>query len=71
MKTELKVAAIRSGKSQYLIAQELGWHPSKLSQIISGCQTPCSEDKRLLSQYFDLPVQQLFSTVNEEGQNAK
>jgi len=65
METELKIAAIRTGKNQYEIAQELGWHPSKFSQIISGYQSPSSDERQQLAQYFGASVRELFPIASK------
>jgi len=41
---------IQSGKKKYQIAQAFGWHPTKLSAIISGSQRPSEIDQELLAQ---------------------
>ena len=59
---EIKVAILRSGKKGYQIAQSLDWHPTRISQIISGVYTPSFEEKRQLAEALGATVPELFSS---------
>ncbi len=64
--TALKCAIIQDGRKGYQIAQLLGWHPSKVSQIIIGAHTPNSEEKRQLADTLGKREIELFPVENEE-----
>jgi len=57
---DLKINILRSGKYAYEIAAELGWHPTKISQIISGVYCPDNEEKELLARAIGVPVVEIF-----------
>jgi transcriptional regulator with XRE-family HTH domain len=57
---ELKVAILRSGKKAYEIAQKLGWHPTRLSQILSGVYIPTSDERDRLAEVVGVPVEDVF-----------
>jgi hypothetical protein len=56
----LKICILRSGRKGYEVAQQLGWHPTKLSQIISGVYSPDEEDKKLLANAIGVSVVDIF-----------
>jgi transcriptional regulator with XRE-family HTH domain len=56
----LKICILRSGRKGYEVAQQLGWHPTKLSQIISGVYSPDDEDKELLANAIGVSVVDIF-----------
>ena len=58
---EIKVAILRSGRKGYQIAQNLDWHPTRISQIISGVYTPSHKEKRELAEALNTTVPKLFS----------
>ena len=57
---ELKVAILRSGKKAYEIAQKLGWHPSRISQIHSGIYTPTSDERDRLAEVVGVTAEDIF-----------
>ncbi|PIR01371.1 MAG: hypothetical protein COV66_01805 [Nitrospinae bacterium CG11_big_fil_rev_8_21_14_0_20_45_15] len=57
---DLKCAIIQSGQKGYEIANQLGWSPSKISQIVIGVYRPSSEDKRKLSKILGRSIEELF-----------
>jgi len=61
---ELKINIMKSGKYGYQIAQEVGWHPTKLSQIISGVYTPDQKEKERLAIAIGVPVADIFPGPN-------
>ncbi|MDC0206426.1 helix-turn-helix transcriptional regulator [Nitrospinae bacterium] len=62
----LKICILRSGRKGYEIAQQLGWHPTKLSQIISGVYLPDEEDKRLLANAIGTSVTNIFQNIKDQ-----
>ena len=62
----LKISILRSGRKGYEIAQQLGWHPTKLSQIISGGYLPDEEDKRLLANAIGTSVTNIFQNIKNQ-----
>jgi hypothetical protein len=62
----LKICILRSGRKGYEIAQQLGWHPTKLSQIISGVYLPDEEDKRLLANAIGTSVTNIFQNIKNQ-----
>ena len=65
---ELKVSILRSGKMSYQIASELEWHPTKISQIISGVYLPDEEEKMRLANAVGVPVSQIFQANDPVGE---
>ncbi|MCH7650112.1 MAG: helix-turn-helix transcriptional regulator [Nitrospinae bacterium] len=63
---DLKISILKSGKYAYQVAQELGWHPTKLSQIISGVYIPDQEEKELLANAIGVPVAEIFPEPNPQ-----
>ena len=63
--TQLKIAIIESGKKGYELANSMGWHPTKVSQIVIGAQRPSADDKRQLAQALNKTVAQLFNSNQE------
>ena len=63
---ELKISIMKSGKYAYQIAAQLGWHPTKISQIISGVYCPDNEEKELLANTIGVTVAELFSEPNPQ-----
>jgi len=57
----LKISIIESGKRAYEVADQLGWHTSKISNIIAGAYRPTPEEKRALSDVLGKPTQVLFA----------
>jgi len=57
---EIKVAILRSGKKGYEIANELGWHPTRISQIISEVYKPSFQEKKQLAGALNTTVGELF-----------
>ena len=60
----IKIAIIESGQKGYELARGLGWHPSKVSQIIIGAYRPSFAEKRVLATALGKTVDQLFSKEN-------
>ena len=63
--TRLKIAIIESGQKGYELANGIGWHPTKVSQIVIGAQRPSAEDKRQLANALGKTVAELFNTNQE------
>ena len=57
---ELKVSFVRSGRKIYAIARDLDWHPTKISQIISGVYSPDEIEKKQLAHALGAPVEEIF-----------
>jgi len=65
---ELKISILRSGRKAYEIAQQLGWHPTKISQIVSGVYSPNEDEKGRLANAIGVPVTEIFSSpVHKES----
>lgn len=62
MYLELKIAIVRSKRPGYEIAKALGWHPTKLSQVINGIHTPNDTEKRQLANYLGKDIHELFAS---------
>ena len=60
MYPEIKVAILRSGLKAYQVANGLGWHPSKLSQTISGIYCPSWTEKKALADALGVTVGEIF-----------
>ena len=63
--TRLKIAIIETGQKGYQIARRLGWHPTKVSQIVIGAHPPNAEEKRQLARMLGKTVAELFHTSKE------
>jgi hypothetical protein len=63
----LRFRILESGKKAYEIAQELRWHPSKLSTIISGVYTPSSMEKEDLAKVLGCDVDEVFPSARKEA----
>jgi len=61
MYPEIKVAILRSGLKAYQVANKLDWHPSKLSQVISGIYRPSWTEKKALADVLGVPTGELFN----------
>jgi len=57
---EIKVAILRSGKKGYQVASEIGWHPTRISQIISEVYKPSFNEKKQLAEALNTTVKKLF-----------
>lgn len=57
---ELKIAVIKSGKTQKVIANEVGIHPSLLSMAISGRYNLSESEKSALAETLDCKVAEIF-----------
>jgi len=58
--TKLKIAIFESPYKGYEIAHYLGWHPTKVSQIVIGAHLPNADEKRQLAEILDRTVGELF-----------
>lgn len=56
----LKIAILQSGRKGYQIAHDLGWHPTKISQIVIGAHRPNSDEKRQLASALGKKISELF-----------
>lgn len=63
---ELKISILKSGKKAYEIAQELNWHPSKLSTILNGVYKPSSMEKEDLAEVLGCNVEDAFPSGRKE-----
>jgi len=63
---ELKINILKSGKYGYKIAQEVGWHPTKISQIIAGVYSPDEKEKEALANAIGVPVVEIFPDPNPQ-----
>ena len=63
--TRLKIAIIESGHKGYELAHQLGWHPSKISQIIIGAHKPKSDEQHQLARILNKTVEELFSPTSD------
>jgi len=57
---EVKVAIYRSGLKAYQVANRMDWHPSKLSQVISGIYRPSWTEKKALAEVLGASVGEIF-----------
>lgn len=60
MEIRLKVKLVESGIKNYEIAQRLGWHPSKLSNIINGACTATMEERAQIAKELGVDVGEIF-----------
>ena len=56
----LKTAIKDSGIKVDHIAKQLGWHPTKVSQITHGHRAPTKSDKKELARFLKKRVRDLF-----------
>lgn len=63
---ELKINILKSGKYSYQIAQEVGWHPTKISQIIAGVYSPDEKEKEALANAIGVPVVKISPDPNPQ-----
>jgi|TARA_B100000315_G_C14089118_1_gene368393 transcriptional regulator with XRE-family HTH domain len=61
----LKIAILESGRRGYQIANELGWHPTKVSQIVIGAYSPSLEEKKQLADALGHSVSEVFTFRNQ------
>lgn len=62
--TRLKIAIIESSRKGYQVAHELDWHPTKVSQIVSGAHRPNSDEKLQLANALGKTIGELFPSSN-------
>lgn len=62
---KLKIAILESGKRGYQIANELGWHPTKVSQIVIGAYSPSFDEKKQLADALGYSVSEVFTFRNQ------
>ena len=63
--TRLKIAIIESGRKGYELAHDLGWHPTKISQIVIGAHHPNSDEQRQLANILGKTVAELFPNPSD------
>lgn len=66
---ELKICILRSGRKAYEIAHQLGWHPTKISQIVSGVYLPDDLEKKRLADAIGVPGDDIFPDNQKEKTN--
>ena len=64
---DIKIAILKSGKKHYELAQQLRWHPSKLSTIISGVYIPSSMEMEDLARAVGCRVNDIFPSGKKEA----
>lgn len=57
---ELKISILRTRRNAYEIAHDLGWHPTKISQIICGIYLPDEAEQARLARVIGVPVENIF-----------
>ena len=57
---EVKIAAWRAGKKLHLLADECGFHRTKISAIIGGYYEPKAEEKKIMSKILKTDENELF-----------
>ena len=62
----VKIAIVKSGKRGYEVAQQLRWHPTKLSSVINESYKPSSMEWEDLAAELDVPVQELVNAPNPQ-----
>jgi hypothetical protein len=60
--TRLKIAIIKNGLKAYELAHELGWHPTKLSHVVTGAYPASVDDKRQIADALGKTVSELFNS---------
>ena len=68
MEIRLKIKLVELGIKNYEIAQRLGWHPSKLSQIVNGASIPSMEEKAQIAKVLGADVGEIFHLKTESPQ---
>ena len=61
MRLYLKFMRMKDKKTQREVAEAVGISVRSLSQIELGKQTPCYENMKKLSAFYDVPVETLFT----------
>lgn len=61
--TRLKIAIVKSGFPQRVIAARLRISPFRLSRIVRGWQDPTPDEQDRLAEFLDLPRRELFKVV--------
>ena len=64
--TRLKIAIIESGQKGYEIAHRLGWHPTKVSQIVIGAHRPNANEKCQLANVLGKSISELFPELTPQ-----
>ena len=65
MRYELKLAILKSGKSQWKTAAKAEIPETVLSHIVRGARDPDSSTAKRLSEILNVPVDQLFPAEEE------
>ena len=60
MNLALKFAMVESGRSQRAIAQAVGMHATKLSQILHGWRVPSDDERKAIAKVLKRKVSDLF-----------
>ena len=68
MEISLKLKIVESGIKNYEIANNLKWHPSKLSQIVNGACTATMEEKAQIAKELGVDVAEVFPQMKEKLQ---
>jgi transcriptional regulator with XRE-family HTH domain len=61
MRLNLRVAILRSGRTQREIARECEMSESRLSEIVRGWRNPRDDERRRLSHVLNRPAEELFT----------
>ena len=62
----VKIAVLKSGKHGYEVAQQLRWHPTKLSSVINESYKPSSCEWEDLAAELNVPVHELVNAPNPQ-----
>jgi transcriptional regulator with XRE-family HTH domain len=65
LNTALKLAILKSGRTQFEIAKAAGLHYSVLSLLVRGHRDPTEEQQRALSKILRRPAADLFPNQQE------
>jgi len=66
MNLALKIRILASGKSQILLAREIGISEPQLSKIVGAWVKPCDELKKKIARALGCRVEEIFS-IQEQG----
>ncbi len=58
--TKLKMERLQRGLAQWVVSNELGMTPSRLSAFENGRERPLLETRVRLSKYYGIPLDELF-----------
>ena len=66
MNETLKIAILRSGKTQIGLARQLGISESRLSRIVNGWDYPNPVEQHDIAEALGIPLHILFSDIQQD-----